>query len=96
MPEDAGGGSVSGNGVLDLVLVAYEFGLHAAPGPLGPTNVVAAALGRWGSDDQQPGPLAGLLSGEQVAAWATAEPAPNDGLGPGRRSRPGPTATRSC
>ena len=50
VPEDAGGGSVSGNGVLDLVLVAYEFGLHAAPGPLGPTNVVAAALGRWGGE----------------------------------------------
>ncbi len=81
VPEDAGGGSVSGNGVLDLVLVAYEFGLHAAPGPLGPTNVVAAALGRWGRDDQQSGPLAGLLSGEQVATWATSEPPPNDGLG---------------
>ena len=81
VPEEAGGGSVSGSGVLDLVLVAYEFGLHAGPGPLGPTNVVAAALGRWGSDAQRSGPLAGLLSGEVIAAWALAEPAPNDRLG---------------
>ncbi len=81
VPEEAGGGSVSGNGMLDLVLVAYEFGLHAAPGPLGPTNVVAAALGRWGSAEQQSGLLASLLSGEKVAAWASAEPPPNDGFG---------------
>jgi alkylation response protein AidB-like acyl-CoA dehydrogenase len=81
VPEEAGGGSVSGSGVLDLVLVAYEFGLHAAPGPLGPTNVVAAALGRWGSDAQRSGPLAGLLSGEAIAAWAWAEPPPHDRMG---------------
>jgi alkylation response protein AidB-like acyl-CoA dehydrogenase len=81
VPEEAGGGSVSGAGVLDLVLLAYEFGLHAAPGPLGPTNLVAAALGRWGSDGQRAGPLAELLSGESVAAWALAEAAPNDKLG---------------
>jgi alkylation response protein AidB-like acyl-CoA dehydrogenase len=81
VPEEAGGGSVSGTGVLDLVLLAYEFGLHAAPGPLGPTNLVAAALGRWGTDAQRAGPLAELLSGESVAAWALAEAAPNDKLG---------------
>ena len=56
VPEAAGGGSVSGNGVLDLLLVAYEFGLHAAPGPLGPTNLVAAALGRWGTPTSNPAP----------------------------------------
>jgi alkylation response protein AidB-like acyl-CoA dehydrogenase len=81
VPEEAGGGSVSGNGILDLLLVAYEFGLHAAPGPLVPTNLVAAALGRWGRDDQRGGPLAALLSGEAVAAWALAEAAPRDRLG---------------
>jgi alkylation response protein AidB-like acyl-CoA dehydrogenase len=81
VPEEAGGGSVSGSGVRDLVLVAYEFGLHAAPGPLGPTNVVAAALGRWGSDEQRSGPLAALLGGQAVAAWALAEPPPHDRMG---------------
>jgi alkylation response protein AidB-like acyl-CoA dehydrogenase len=81
VPEDAGGGSISDSGVFDLVLVSYEFGLHAAPGPLLPTNVVAAALGRWGTDAQQAGPLADLLAGQAVAAWALSEPPPNDRLG---------------
>jgi alkylation response protein AidB-like acyl-CoA dehydrogenase len=69
VPEDAGGGSISGNGLADLLVVCSLFGQHAAPGPLLGTNVVAAALGRWGSADQQGGPLAELLSGDAVAAW---------------------------
>ena len=44
VPEELGGGSVSGNGASDLALVAHAFGLHVAPGPLIPCNVVAAAL----------------------------------------------------
>jgi alkylation response protein AidB-like acyl-CoA dehydrogenase len=81
VPEEAGGGSVSGEGVLDLALVAYEFGKHAAPGPLGPVNIVAAALGEAGTDEQKAGPLSALLSGEAVGAWAHSEPPPNSGLG---------------
>jgi alkylation response protein AidB-like acyl-CoA dehydrogenase len=81
VPEDAGGGSVSLQGIKDLALVAYQFGLHAAPGPLMGTNVVAAALGRWGSTEQREGPLVELLNGEAVGAWALAEPPPNDRLG---------------
>src|SRR3954463_10504391 len=42
--EENGGGSISGNGIVDLSLVAHEFGAHAAPGPLIATNIVAAAL----------------------------------------------------
>ena len=57
VPPEAGGGSVSDQGVKDLALVAYQFGLHAAPGPLLGSNVVAAALGRWGSRAQRDGPL---------------------------------------
>jgi alkylation response protein AidB-like acyl-CoA dehydrogenase len=81
VPEAAGGGSISESGIRDLVLLAYEFGLHAAPGPLQPTNLVAAALGRWGSDEQLAGPLASILSGESIGTWAIFEPAPVDGLG---------------
>jgi alkylation response protein AidB-like acyl-CoA dehydrogenase len=81
VPEASGGGSVSESGVFDLMLVAYEFGSHAAPGPLLPVNVVAAALGRWGSKAQQGDVLQSILAGESVAAWALAEPAPGDGLG---------------
>ena len=81
VPKEAGGGSVSEGGVRDLALVAYQFGLHAAPGPLSGTNVVAAALGRWGTEEQQIGPLGALLRGEAVSAWALAEPAPHGGFG---------------
>jgi alkylation response protein AidB-like acyl-CoA dehydrogenase len=70
VPEADGGGSISGNGLLDLLVVAYHFGRHAAPGPLLATNVVALALGRWGSEQQRGGPLADILSGAAAAAWA--------------------------
>lgn len=69
VPEHAGGGSVSGNGLADLLAVAFQFGRHAAPGPLIGTNVVAAALGRWGSAELHAGPLAELLDGGATAAW---------------------------
>ena len=72
VPEEAGGGSVSGNGLADLVMVACQFGQRAAPGPLLGTNVLAAALGRWGSPDQRGGPLAELLAGDAVGAWSHA------------------------
>jgi alkylation response protein AidB-like acyl-CoA dehydrogenase len=81
VPEDAGGGTISGNGAMDLALVAFQFGMHAAPGPLTATSVVAAALGRWGDDAHRRGPLVELLSGEAAGAWALAEPAPHDDLG---------------
>jgi len=81
VPEEKGGGSVSGSPVLDLTLLAWEFGVHAAPGPLSPTNLVAAALGRWGTEEQHDGPLASILAGESIGTWALFEPPPADGLG---------------
>jgi alkylation response protein AidB-like acyl-CoA dehydrogenase len=72
VPAVSGGGSVSDHGVMDLALVAHQFGLHAAPGPLLGSNVVAATLGRWGSASQRSGPLQQLLSGEAIGAWALA------------------------
>jgi alkylation response protein AidB-like acyl-CoA dehydrogenase len=76
--EEYGGGSISGRGVVDLSLLAFEFGRNAAPGPLSGTNVVAGALSRSGT---HPEVIDGLLSGAIVGAWAYAEPAPHDGLG---------------
>ncbi|HVM63276.1 MAG TPA: acyl-CoA dehydrogenase family protein [Acidimicrobiales bacterium] len=70
VPEAAGGGSVSGNGLADLLIVAFLFGQHAAPGPLLGTNAVAAALGAWGSLEQHAGPLQELLAGDATGAWA--------------------------
>lgn len=71
VPEEAGGGSVSAWGVLDLIVLAFQFGFHAAPGPLLPVNVVAAALGRWGSAEQHSEVLSRLLDGSAIASWAT-------------------------
>ncbi len=70
--EAHGGGTISGAGLVDLSLVAYEFGHHAAPGPLLGTNVVAAALSAQGAPDAggvQGEVLSGLLSGDIVATW---------------------------
>jgi alkylation response protein AidB-like acyl-CoA dehydrogenase len=44
-------------------------GRLVAPGPLGPVNVVADAVGRLGSDEQRAEVLPGLLDGSEVAAW---------------------------
>jgi alkylation response protein AidB-like acyl-CoA dehydrogenase len=71
--EAQGGGSLSGQGAVDLSLVAYEFGRHAAPGPLVEVNLVAQALsGRDG--DLQRAVLADLLSGAAVAACCQGAP----------------------
>ena len=68
--EEHGGGSISDEGLVDLTLVAHEFGTHAAPGPLLSSNLVASALSRAGS---HPDVLSGLLAGTSIAAWCGAE-----------------------
>jgi alkylation response protein AidB-like acyl-CoA dehydrogenase len=73
-PEENGGGSLSGNPTQDAVIVAEEMGRMVAPGPFLPVNVVIAALGSDGTDEQKSALLPGLLSGETVATWAFAEP----------------------
>lgn len=67
--EDDGGGSVSGRGAVDLALIAYEFGKHAAPGPLVDCNVVAAALSGQPGDLQQ-AVLGEVISGASIATSA--------------------------
>ena len=64
--EELGGGSISGNGLVDLSLVAHEFGARAAPGPLLETNLVADALNRAGSHGEV---LSAVMSGEAIASW---------------------------
>jgi len=64
--EEHGGGTISDSGLADASLVAYEFGLHAAPGPLAVVNVVAAALSEQNAAVDV---VAGLLSGERIATW---------------------------
>jgi alkylation response protein AidB-like acyl-CoA dehydrogenase len=78
--EERGGGSISGQGLVDLAVIAHEFGRHAAPGPLVTTNVVAAALSDAGGDEHA-AVLGELLSGGAVASWCFGEPPPDDRLG---------------
>ena len=79
--EADGGGSVSGQGLCDLALVAFEFGRHAAPGPLTAANVVTAAVARSGTAEQKAELLPGLMSGARIGSWAYAEPRPFQRLG---------------
>lgn len=75
---NAGGGSVSGRGLIDLTLIAHEFGRNAAPGPLLPTNLVAAALS-WSETESNAAEskateiLPGLLDGTEIATWCYEE-----------------------
>src|ERR1700733_15461930 len=72
--EERGGGSVSGQGLCDLALVAEEMGALVSPGPLSPVNVVAETISRDGSDELADRLLPGLLSGASIAAQCVAEP----------------------
>jgi alkylation response protein AidB-like acyl-CoA dehydrogenase len=74
VPEELGGGSITGQGLLDLVLVAEEMGRLVAPGPLLPVNVVASALVASGTAEQRETVLPSLVAGELLATWCFAEP----------------------
>ena len=72
--ETHGGGSLGGEGVLDLVIVAEEMGRLVSPGPLAPTNVVAEAVSRGGAPELRAEVLSGIIAGGIVAAWCFAGP----------------------
>jgi alkylation response protein AidB-like acyl-CoA dehydrogenase len=77
--EAHGGGSISGNGLVDLTLVADQFGRTAAPGPLLATNIVASALSAAGG--AHPEVLAGLLDGSTIAGWCSSDRRPHQRFG---------------
>ncbi len=70
--EEFGGGTVSGNGVVDAALVAMARGRLLQPGPFVGTNVVARALSTGGTAEHRRDVLPTLMSGDASAAWATA------------------------
>jgi alkylation response protein AidB-like acyl-CoA dehydrogenase len=72
VPEELGGGSVSGDGVADLALVAELSGRTVAPGPLHPVSTVLAGLAEAPENHEQT--IESLVSGEVVASWAVYEP----------------------
>jgi alkylation response protein AidB-like acyl-CoA dehydrogenase len=73
VPEALGGGSLSGAGMLDAMLVATELGRQVQPGPFLPMNVVAWALATHGSSASQAEVLPRIVTGEIVATWAYAD-----------------------
>ncbi len=73
VPEEFGGGSVSGVPMRDAVIVAEERGRTVQPGPFVTTNVVAFALAEAGRHHQQEAWLPRLASGELSAAWAISD-----------------------
>jgi alkylation response protein AidB-like acyl-CoA dehydrogenase len=70
VPEDLGGGSVSGRGVADAGLVAEERGRVLQPCAFVAANVVAFALAEAGRDHHRSKVLPGIVNGEQIVAWA--------------------------
>ena len=72
VPEELGGGSVSGDGVGDLALVAELIGRTVAPGPLHPVSTVLAGLVE--APENHEDAIESLVSGEVVGSWAVYEP----------------------
>jgi alkylation response protein AidB-like acyl-CoA dehydrogenase len=69
VPADHDGGSVTEQPLVDLAVLAEEFGRVLHPGPLIPTNVVADAITRDGSEEQRKNFLGPIARGEYLAAW---------------------------
>jgi alkylation response protein AidB-like acyl-CoA dehydrogenase len=74
VPEELGGGSVSGNGVEDLAMVAELIGRTVAPGPLHPVSTVLAGLVDADENHTHAATIEALVSGELIASWAVYEP----------------------
>ena len=74
VPEELGGGSVSGNGVEDLAVVAELIGRTVAPGPLHPVSIVLAGLVDAAESDRHARRLRRWCPASAVASWAVYEP----------------------
>ena len=69
VPEERGGGNVSGAGLRDVAIVAEERGRRLQPGPFVGMNVLAHALAEVEGSPEADDVLAHLLSGDIDAAW---------------------------
>ncbi|ORA21071.1 acyl-CoA dehydrogenase family protein [Mycobacterium arosiense] len=74
VPEELGGGNVSGNGFADLATVAEQLGKTVAPGPLYPVSTVLTGLVECVNSGEHADTIESLISGETVASWAVCEP----------------------
>ena len=73
VPEEFGGGTISGEGVCDLGIIAELLGRSLFAGPVLPTNIVAGALARSSSEGLAKEHLTKIAAGQETAAWAVAE-----------------------
>ena len=73
VPEEMGGGTVSGAGLSDLAIVAEERGRALQPGPFVTMNVVSTALAAGGTPDYLTQALPGIRDGEVVATWVAGD-----------------------
>jgi alkylation response protein AidB-like acyl-CoA dehydrogenase len=73
VPEEFGGGCVSGSPLRDAVIVAEERGRFVQPGPFVATNVAAFAIARDGTREQQEAFLPALATAELTASWALSD-----------------------
>ncbi|WP_460062975.1 acyl-CoA dehydrogenase family protein [Streptomyces sp. YKOK-I1] len=71
LPEEYGG---SGQGLVELALVAEEVGHALGRGPFAPTAVVGRALAAAGPPELRAEALPALAAGDGWATWAFAEP----------------------
>jgi alkylation response protein AidB-like acyl-CoA dehydrogenase len=74
VPDELGGGSVTGNPLRDLASIAEEIGRTVAPGPLHPVSTVLAGLVDADNRSEHADAIAALVCGRTVAAWAVDEP----------------------
>jgi alkylation response protein AidB-like acyl-CoA dehydrogenase len=74
VPEDLGGGNVSGSGLHDLAAIAEQIGRTVAPGPLHPVSTVLAGLVDADNQEKHADTIQALVAGQLVATWAVDEP----------------------
>ncbi|MBC9734441.1 acyl-CoA dehydrogenase family protein [Nocardioides marmotae] len=74
VPEDLGGGSVTGTPFRELGLVAHEQGRTSASGPLVGVNAALAGLVAAAADGWEPGSLLDdVVAGTTVVTWAAGD-----------------------
>lgn len=69
VPEEFGGGSVTNQPLVDLSVVARELGRMLYPGAFIPTNVMADAIARFGTDELRRHHLPRIATGEVQGGW---------------------------
>jgi len=74
VPEEYGGAGADSSGLVEAAIISEELGRMVHPGPFQATNVVAAAVAEFGSDDQRQEFLPSIATGQTVATWAYLEP----------------------